>query len=198
MLQGVVGCCRVLQGAAECCSALQGALVCCSVLQLVPTATHQLQCTNCNTQPTAMYQPSAMHLQHTTTVGTTVGTLRADFSVMPARARCVAGWCSVLQGVLQSVAECCRVLQGASVCCNVKQCFSVLQCVAVGTMLADLSAIPAKRWCVAGCSRVLQGGEGCCRVFRSLTGSYSALQCIVVCCSGYIACRRVAECCRVL
>jgi len=53
--------------------------------------------------------------------------------------------------VLQSVAECCRVLQCAAVCCSVLQCVavccSVLQCVAVCCSVLQ---------CVAECCRVLQ------------------------------------------
>jgi len=109
--------------------------------------------------------------------------------------------------VLQCVAVCCSVLQCVAVCCSVLQCnthmfhvyCSVLHCVAVYCSLHP--HVPCVlQWSAVYCI-VLQSIAVCTNKFHHmscLTSSidWSALQCVVVCCSMLQRVAADAVCCR--
>ena len=86
---------------------------------------------------------------------------------------------SLNHSVVQSVAECCRVLQCVAVCCSVLQCVavcsSVLQCVAV--CCKELQKVESLD------HDVLQYVAVCCSVLQCVAVCCSVLQCVAVCSS---------------
>ena len=99
VLQGVAGCCRVLQGVAGCCRVLQGVARRCRVSQCV-----------------VVYYPCAgMHHRRHAPPVLAIRRVAECYRVL----RCVAERCRVLYvwrcRALQSVAGCCRVLQGVAI-----------------------------------------------------------------------------------